>query len=86
MDDESTYTPNPNSPPLNPDRLLSRTEVEAAFGIRKRFLEIAAGKGNGPAFIKMGRRTLYRVADLQAWIAANRYDNTTQVDHRKGDR
>ena len=82
--DEQFKLPFPTPPQLNPDRLLSRTEVETTFGIGKRFLEVAAGKGTGPSFIKVGSRTLYRVSDLQAWIAANRYDNTTQVNHSRG--
>lgn len=27
--------------------------------------------GNGPAFIKAGRRVLYRETDVQAWLDAN---------------
>ncbi|WP_411815853.1 helix-turn-helix transcriptional regulator [Gordonia sp. SND2] len=27
--------------------------------------------GRGPAYIKLGRRVVYRVADLDAWLDAN---------------
>ena len=66
-------------------RLLSRGEVESTFGISKRFLELAACNGVGPAFIKVGRLTRYRVQDLLDWIKANRFHNTSQVDKRKDD-
>jgi hypothetical protein len=73
-----------SSESLNPQRLLSRDEVDSIFGIPKRFLELAACKGNGPAFIKVGRLTRYRVQDVLDWIADHRFHNTAHVDQRKG--
>ena len=54
---------------LPPERLLTRPEVEHHFGISKRWLEIAAVKGSGPPFAKIGTRCKYCVADLRVWIA-----------------
>jgi predicted DNA-binding transcriptional regulator AlpA len=54
------------------DRLLDRCEVEARFGIPKRFLEVAAVRGDGPPMVKIGRLARYRVKDLRAWIEAQR--------------
>ena len=31
-------------------------------------------KGMGPAFYKLGRKIIYRGADLNAWVEANRVD------------
>lgn len=31
-------------------------------------------KGKGPAFYKLGRKIIYRGADLNAWAEANRID------------
>jgi hypothetical protein len=31
-------------------------------------------KGVGPAYYKIGRKVIYRGADLNAWLAANRVD------------
>lgn len=59
------------------ERLLSRTEVQERFGIPKRFLEIAAMRGDGPAIVRIGRLVRYRVQDLEAWIAANREGGAT---------
>jgi hypothetical protein len=70
---------------LNPQRLLSRTEVDHIFGIPKRFLELAACKGSGPAFVKIGRLSRYRVVDVTSWIACHRYENTSQVTQENGD-
>lgn len=65
---------------LSTDRLLSRIEVETLFGISKRFLEIAALRGDGPPMIKIGKRMVrYRVADLRAWLTKRTVLNTSQV-------
>lgn len=58
---------------VNPQKLLSRDEVESLFGISKRFLELAVRKNNGPVFVKVGRLTRYRAQDVETWIAKNRY-------------
>lgn len=57
------------------ERLLSREEVEERFGISKRYLEIAVCRHDGPPYIKIGRLVRYRVADIRAWISANRVEN-----------
>lgn len=69
---------------LNPLKLLSRDEVEAIYGIAKRFLEIAACKGGGPIFVKVGRLTRYRVQDIEDWIAQNSFSSTSEADSQKG--
>ena len=53
------------------ERLLSRTEVQSRFGIGKRYLELAAARGEGPRYIRVGRLIRYRVSDLLDWIEAN---------------
>ncbi len=64
---------------IPPDRLLTREEVQTSFGISKRWLEIAAVRGDGPVFIKIGRRVRYRVGDLRAWIAAQSRSSTSDT-------
>lgn len=56
------------------DRLMTRQEVEDHFGISKRFLEISAGRGDGPPMTKIGRLARYRFADVQSWIQKCRVD------------
>ncbi|SHK65216.1 transcriptional regulator, AlpA family [Shimia gijangensis] len=53
------------------DRLLSRSDVAIRFGIPKRYLEIAAMRGEGPRIVRIGRLVRYRVKDIKAWIEAN---------------
>ncbi len=63
---------------LSPDRLLSRNEVEALFGISRRYLEVSAVRGDGPPMIRVGSRMVrYRVRDLHEWIDANRVTSTS---------
>lgn len=35
--------------------------------------------GDGPAFLKLGRRVLYSVADLDAWATAGRRNSTSEA-------
>lgn len=46
--------------------------MEDLFGITKRFLEVVAMRGAGPAFIKVGRSVRYRPGDIEDWILAQR--------------
>lgn len=50
------------------DRLLTRLEVEARFGIPKRLLELAVSRENGPPIVRIGRLVRYKVSDIQEWI------------------
>ncbi|WP_421736585.1 helix-turn-helix transcriptional regulator [Caulobacter sp.] len=56
------------------------TVEEAAY--RLRLSESSLNKwrvsGNGPAFIKLGRRIFYRTSDLDAWLSQSIYKSTTQ--------
>ena len=64
---------------LNPERLLTRDEVEALFGISRRYLEASAVRGDGPSMIRVGARMVrYRVRDLRDWIDANRVASTSE--------
>ena len=63
---------------LSADRLLSRAEVEVHFGISRRFLEVAAVRGDGPPMIRIKRSVRYRVADLRDWIDSQRVNSTSE--------
>lgn len=58
------------------DRLLCRDEVQERFGISRRFLELAATRGDGPRFVRIGRLVRYRCKDIAAWIEANSFGET----------
>jgi predicted DNA-binding transcriptional regulator AlpA len=65
---------------LSDERLLTRAEVEKFFGYpSKRFLEIAALRGDGPPFIRIGRSVRYRVGDLRQWLNSRTVTSTSQV-------
>ena len=50
---------------LNPERLLTRDEIEALFGIRRRYLEVSAVRGDGPPMMRVGSRMVrYRARDF----------------------
>jgi predicted DNA-binding transcriptional regulator AlpA len=57
-----------------PDRLLSRNEVEAEFGLSRRFLELSAWRGDGPPLIRLGRAVRYKRRDIADWINARRIE------------
>lgn len=67
----------PQPPNLPPETRLTRQQAaaaltEAGFPITAKALEVAASRGNGPAYAPWGRRVLYRWADLWCW-ALNRH-------------
>jgi predicted DNA-binding transcriptional regulator AlpA len=40
--------------------------------------------GNGPTYSKLGRRVVYRVGDLDAWIEAHRFKSTSEYGSKSG--
>ena len=63
----------------NDKRLLSRVEVEQRYGISKRYLEIAALQGGGPAMVKIGRLVRYRPSDIDTWIESRTVRSTSET-------
>ncbi|MBD9652925.1 helix-turn-helix domain-containing protein [Ensifer sp. ENS09] len=47
---------------------LETSEAAAFCRLSESYLEKLRCKGNGPAFLKLGRRVRYRIADLIAWL------------------
>ena len=62
--------------------------VEAArrLGLSQSTLAKLRLNGNGPVYCKLGRRVLYRPADLAEWLAKNRRRSTSGKDDGSGDR
>lgn len=49
--------------------LLSRDQVAVRYGISRRWLELAAYKGEGPPMVKLSRRMVrYRPQDIEDWL------------------
>ena len=58
-------------------RLLSRVEIEDEYGITRRWLELAAHRGDGPPMRKISRRMVrYDRTEFEAWLQAQRVDFT----------
>lgn len=64
---------------VSADRLLTRDQVESHFGLSRRFLEVAAVRGDGPPFFKINRSVRYRVGDVREWIESRRVRSTSDV-------
>lgn len=60
-------------------RLLSRDEIEAEYGISRRWLELAAISGEGPPFIKVSPRMVrYRRDHIEVWLNAREISHTAE--------
>lgn len=53
----------------NQNALLSRDQVAGRYGISRRWLELAAHKGEGPPMVKLSRCMVrYRPQDIEEWL------------------
>ena len=57
--------------------LLSTRDAALTLQHSERTLERWRLSGEGPQFVKAGRRVLYRECDLEAWLAAHVVPNTS---------
>ena len=63
----------------SPNELLSRDDIEREYGRTKRWLELAAARGDGPPMIRLGWRTVrYRRADFEAWLESRTVRSTAE--------
>ena len=60
------------------DRLLTQDDVVQKFGLGARFLETARTRGDGPAYVKVGRAVRYKASDVRAWLANCTIENTSR--------
>ena len=65
--------------------LLNRDKIQAEYGLSRRWLELAALKGNGPAYVKIGSRTvLYRREELERWLEERKVRSTSDITLQVG--
>lgn len=69
-----------NSPAAN-GGVLRTVEAAAYCGSSASTFEKLRLTGGGPVYAKLGRRVVYRVEDLDAWLAANRRRSTSDLRH-----
>lgn len=64
------------------DALVDRDTVAAVRYVNRQTLEAEAMAGGGCAYIRVGRRALYKKADLLSWIerTGRRVENTAQLE------
>src|SRR3546814_12140154 len=63
----------------NGDQSLLNVRDAASFlGLSKSFLDKARIRGDGPHYLKLGSRVLYRTEALQSWLAARERPSTRQ--------
>ena len=54
-----------------PPAALATADAAAYLGVAEKTLANWRGRRQGPAYVRAGARVVYRVADLDAWLAAN---------------
>ena len=61
------------------DTLIRRSEVPVYIPVQKQTLARWATEGNGPPFVKLGKRLVaYRSGDLRQWLRDNIRTNTVE--------
>ena len=61
---------------------LAAADAADLLGLAPSTLAKLRLSGNGPIYCKLGRRIVYRLADLEAWLEARVACNTSDADAR----
>ncbi len=59
-------------------QLLTQQRLSDLIDVSERSLERWRVEGTGPAFVKAGRKVLYRAVDVDDWLAASRRKSTSE--------
>jgi len=60
------------------DNLLSTGDAAAHLNLSKSTLAKMRLSGVGPLYSKLGRRVVYRMADLNAWVVSHTHSSTSE--------
>src|SRR5689334_21440733 len=63
-------------------KVLTVGEAARLVGLSESTLAKLRLNGNGPVYCKLGRRVVYRVADLDQWLQSRTARDTTDADAR----
>ena len=63
--------------PTETARKLPVSEAAQFTGLSKSTLDKLRVSGGGPIYLQLGRRVLYDVADLEAWLISKRRSSTS---------
>lgn len=67
---------------MSHNALLSREEIEVEYGLGRRWLELAALRGDGPPMVKISTKMVrYRRAEFEAWLDARTVHSTSEQPH-----
>ncbi|WP_417477880.1 helix-turn-helix transcriptional regulator [Maricaulis sp.] len=70
--------PDPNHPAFSADDMLSTAQVaDRTFTCISTWAKRRL-RGDGPRYLKIGRSVRYRWGDVEHWLHAHRYWNTSQ--------
>ena len=75
---EAMTRPTPVNSPRDP--LMTVKETAAYLCVSKSFLDKARLTGDGPAFIRIGRKILYRKSVVDAWLQQRQFASTSQYE------
>ena len=72
------------SPTADPgaEALLIPAEAAELLRLSPRTLEKMRTSGSSLKFVRLGRRCLYDLRDVRAYIEANKFTSTAEADHR----
>ena len=69
--------------PLDHCQWLTQDQLAARLDISVRSLERMRNAGSGPRFSKAGKRVLYRLIDVEEWLAEHSFCSTAEAkSHR----
>ena len=67
-------------------QLLTQQRLSDLIDVSERTLERWRVEGTGPAFVKAGRKVLYRTVDVDAWLLVNQRTSTSDAGLGNGGR
>ena len=67
---------------VDPPKVVTAGEAARLVGLSASTLAKLRLNGNGPAYCKLGRRVVYRPADLEQWLQSRTARDTSDADAR----
>lgn len=58
--------------------LVSTEEAAALLGVAPQTLSILRVQGGGPKYVKLGRRVVYDIVDLEEYVAVRKRTSTSE--------
>jgi len=63
-------------------KVVTAAEAARVVGLSESTLAKLRLNGNGPIYCKLGRRVVYRIADLEQWLQSRTTRDTSDADAR----